>query len=646
MEKRSKKPMTGRLTWNPKGYAFVDVKGLDDGVFIPPEGMNGALDGDLVEVSAWRDRKGMRGKVISIEAQARRSISGRYVRLRKFGVLEPVRPMPYTIIIPLGSEGDAKSGDMVAAVIVPSKGHRKPGILEAKVERYLDIPEGAGEDLRMVMAKYGLSWGFPGGVEIEAERAAKIDMSFELARRMDLRERMLFTIDGANARDFDDAVGIEMLDGGCMLLTVAIADVAHVVRPGTPLDYEACQRSFSVYFPETAIPMLPEVLCNDVMSLKPSQDRLAMALEVVIGPQGKVVSYKVFEAVIRSKARLTYGEVGAFLEGKTGQRDFEDGISWRLTELHKLSLQLRELRRKRGGLDFDMAKVEIVTDSEGKVERIARARYGPAERLIEEAMLLANQTICTFLLSHHMPVLFRIHEPPKTEDLMELMETLEEIGFSTSQLTRLKKAVHASEKVSVVLQAISDSYRGKDLEGFVNTHVLRALTRAQYSHEDLGHFGLACRGYLHFTSPIRRYPDLVIHRLVKLAIGGRGTEKRELDRTVKQLKKLAPEVSEREKITDDAMMEVAKIKAAAYMASRLGEEFEAVITSVMPYGMFIEVLDPPVDGLVRSDFGQERPERRGRKARPLRQTIGQIVRVRLVRADRTNGQLDFIKVES
>jgi ribonuclease R len=411
MEKRTKKPMTGRLTWNPKGYAFVDVKGLADGVFIPPEAMNGALDGDLVEVSAWRDRKGLRGKVISIATQARRNISGKYVRLRKFGILEPVKPMPYTIVIPLGSEGDARSGDMVSAVIVPSRGIRKPGTLEAKVERSLDIPKGVSDDLRMVTAKYGLCWGFPSEAENEAGRAAVIDMPFELARRKDLRGRVLFTIDGVNARDFDDAVGIERLENGHLLLTVAIADVAHAVKPGTVLDAEAYSRSFSVYFPEIAIPMLPEVLCNDVMSLKPDQDRLAMALEVVMGPKGKVVSHSVYETVIRSHARLTYDEVGAFLEEKPGAKVFEDDIAWRLKELHKLSIHLRERRRKRGGLDFDMAKVEMITDSSGKVEGISRTKYGPAERLIEEAMLLANQTICTFLLKHHMPVLFRVHDP-------------------------------------------------------------------------------------------------------------------------------------------------------------------------------------------------------------------------------------------
>jgi len=221
------------------------------------------------------------------------------------------------------------------------------------------------------------------------------------------------------------------------------------------------------------------------------------------------------------------------------------------------------------------------------------------------------------------------------------METLGEIGFSSALLGRLKKAATSSENVSSVLQAISDSYKGKDLEGFVNTNILRSLTRAQYSPEDLGHFGLACTGYLHFTSPIRRYPDLVIHRLVKASLEPKGTTRKEQDNTGKQLKKVAPEVTEREKITDDAMMEALKIKAAAFMALRLGDDFEAVITSIMPYGMFIEVIDPPVDGLIRNDTREGEPSRKSRRSQSPRQTIGQIVQVKLIRADRTNGQLDF-----
>lgn len=644
MNRKNRSRITGRLSWNPKGYAFVDARGVDGGIFVPLEGLNSALPGDLVEVSTWQDRRGLRGKVVAIVERARLTITGRYTRQKRFGVLEPLTPMPYPIIVPLGAERDAASGAMVSATIIPPRSAQKVSAMTARVEGSLDIPDAVGDDLRYISAKYGLAWRFPEAVEQEAASAARMDMAFELSRRRDLRSRVLFTIDGISAKDFDDAVGIERLDDGTWLLTVAIADVAHAVKPGTGLDREARARSFSVYFPEVCIPMLPEVLSNGVMSLKPGEDRLAMTLEVVMGPRGRVISYQVCEAVIRSHARLTYEEVGPFLEGASGGGGFDPDVAWRLKELHRLAQHLRERRRRQGSLDFDIAKVEIETSGTGAVQAIGRSRNGPAERLIEEAMLLANRTVCAYLLRHGMPVLFRVHEPPRQQDLLELMETLSEIGFSASLQARLKKAAASGEQVHEVLQAVADSCRGRPFESFVNMHVLRSLQRARYSAEDLGHFGLAFTGYLHFTSPIRRYPDLVIHRYVKQVLASGGFSSRERDKGLKYLKKLAPEVSEREEYTDNAMMEALKLKTAAYMAAHLGDEFDAVITSIQPYGMFVEVLDPPVDGLVRSDAVMGRPGRR-RRSRSPRQSLGQVIRVKLVRADRATGQLDFARVE-
>ena len=642
MKGRTKKNVVGRLSWNPRGYAFVDAPGMDDGVFVPMEALNSALPGDLVEVNVWHDRRGLRGKVIAIVERTRLTLTGRYIRHRKYGILEPLQPMPYAIVIPLGFEGEAVSGDMVSARVIPPRPAQKVSALTARVERSLDVPKGVGEDLRYITAKYGLAWRFPEEVEREAARAAQIDMSFELERRRDMRGRVLFTIDGVSAKDFDDAVGIERLEDGTFLLTVAIADVAHAVKPGTVLDREARARSFSVYFPEVAIPMLPEPLSTGAMSLKPGEDRLSMTVEIVLGPRGRVISSRVFEAVIRSRARLTYEGVGPFLEGTAGSMDYDPEIASRLKDLHRLSMHLRERRRKQGSLDFDIAKVEIETTETGAIAAIGRTRHGPAERLIEEAMLLANRTVCAYLLKHDMPVLFRIHEPPRQQDLMELMEILAEIGFSSSLLARLKKTATSGEQVHEVLQAITDACRGRPLESFVNMHILRSLQRARYAAEDLGHFGLAFTGYLHFTSPIRRYPDLVIHRLVKQVLTSGGVSSRERDRSLKYLKKLAPEVTGREEFTDNAMMEAIKLKTAAYMTLHIGDEFDAVITSVQPYGMFVEVLNPPVDGLVRNETIMGRPVRRGKRSRLPRQTIGQTVRVKLVRADRTSGQLDFV----
>ncbi len=348
----------------------MDVRGMDGGVFVPSEGLNGALPGDLVEVSTWQDRKGLRGKVVAIVERARLTIMGRYTRQRKYGILEPLVPMPYPIVIPLGAEGDATNGAMVSATITPPRSAQKVSVLTARVEASLEIPAGVGEDLRYISAKYGLAWRFPEQVEREAASAARLDMPFELSRRKDLRDRALFTIDGVHARDFDDAVGIERLEDNTFLLTVAIADVAHAVKPGTDLDREARARSFSVYFPEVCIPMLPEVLSNGVMSLNPKEDRLAMVLELVLGPRGRVMSYQICEAVIRSRARLTYEEVGPFLEGASGEC-FDQEVAWRLKELHRIARHLRERRRKQGSLDFDIAKVEIETRT-GAVASIGR----------------------------------------------------------------------------------------------------------------------------------------------------------------------------------------------------------------------------------------------------------------------------------
>ena len=637
----------GRLFWNPKGYAFVEEKGALDGVFIPPEGLNSALDGDLVEIDAFRDRKGLRGRVVSILERSSLTVSGRYARSGKHGVLEPAKPFPYPIVIPKGAEGDARSGDMVVAAIDPPKAAKRVTLLTARVTRTLDIPKEVGDDLRFISAKYGLSWRFSEEVEHEAAKVSRIDMAFELTRRRDLRERVLFTIDGIHARDFDDAVGIEREDDGTFLLTVAIADVAHVVKPGSLLDQEARSRSYSVYFPEVAIPMLPEVLSNGAMSLRPREDRLAMALEIRLGPRGKVMSYDCFEAVIQSHARLTYEEVGPFLEGRTIGEGFDGEVASRLQALHLLARHLTARRRKRGSLDFDTAAVDIALDSQGSVESISRNRQGPAEKLIEEAMLLANQTVCSFLQRHHMPILYRVHEHPRQEDLFALQETLAEIGLSPGLQRGLSKAARSGELISQALQAISDAYRGSPLEAFVHLHILKSLPRAQYAPEDVGHFGLACRGYLHFTSPIRRYPDLVIHRLVKTALGSRGLAGKDQARQQKYLKQVAPEVSDRERLTDSAMMEAFKIKAASFMAERIGEEFQAVVTSIFPYGMFIEVIDPPVDGLVRpSESGPASP-RKSRRAKEQRRghVTGEVIAVKLIRVDRTNGQMEFALVQ-
>ena len=643
MRRASKTSMKGRLAWNPRGYAFVDVDGMDTGVYVPRSGLGGALPGDLVEVQAWPGRLGLRGRVTSVVERESIVVTGRYTSRVGFGVLEPHQAFPYTIIIPEGAHGSARSGDTVSALVDPP---RRPGRVDAVTARVLKpirFPEGIGEDLRLVSSKYALSWAFPREVEREAREVSLIDMGRELSRRRDLRERILFTIDPPDARDHDDALGIEEMGDGTLLLTVAIADVAHVVKRGGALDREARKRGFSVCFPGACIPMLPEVLSSDAMSLSPGQDRLAVCVELVFAENAEPVSCRIFEAVVRSRARLSYDEVGPFLEGaRGGDERFGQEVASRLTALDRICRRIREKRLALGGLDLEIADIAVGLAPSGCVSTLERASQNAAHRLVEEAMLLANRAVCRFLTEKKRHALFRVHEQPGRKDLMDLAEVLAEIPGMLGPANLVMRGASSGSRVREALQAALDAARSTPLESFVARQVVKALKRARYSPDDIGHFGLAFDGYLHFTSPIRRYPDLVVHRILKGVLRGEGGRPERTDR--KTLERLAQEMSMREELTDNAMREALRLKAASFMAQRMGEDFDAVVTALRPGGLFVEVLDIPVEGVVRGDSfdGGGRAVRR-RRARPGL-GVGDVARVRLVRADTTSGQLDFVLV--
>ena len=633
----------GTVHWNPKGFAFVvPEKGHDD-VFVPPEGLMGAMDGDLVEVWAYREKKGLRGEVTSILRRSPTTVSGTYRSRKKWGVITPFKPFPYTIVVPHKLKGTVKDGDVVMAMVESPQDVGRTRSVNARIERLLDIPEDTGDDLRFVAVKYSLPWRFPEEVEQEALKASKVSIPAELERRRDLRDRILFTIDGATAKDFDDAVGIEQLPDGTFLMTVAIADVAHVVKRDTPLDVEARNRGFSVYFPEAAIPMLPEVISNGVMSLRPREERLAMAVEIHLGPRGRLLDFDCFEAVIRSRARLVYEELNPFIERDCPPDYLDTEVASRVMELHRMAGHLYRNRTRRGALDFDISEVGITIGHDGDVDRIYRYRRGPAERLIEESMLLANHAVCMFLERHSMPALYRVHEKPRSEDLLALMETLKEIGLSKEEFASLQQAVRRGRNLSLALQRVSALYQSTPLHNFVNQHILRALTRARYWFEDLGHFGLASRSYTHFTSPIRRYSDLIVHRILKMTLKGREMTGREMKKLKGYLKYIGTEISEREKKTDDAMFDVIRLKTAAYMQRHVGDDFSGVVTSILPFGIFVEIFDPPFDGLVTlSDMGRAQIEE-GRAVKLKKRTIsiGDIIKVKVARVDALKGHVDF-----
>ena len=631
----------GNLSWNPKGFAFVISPGEKPDIFIPPGDLNGALDGDLVEVEAYPDSKGFRGWVISIVERNHQFISGRYRRMKKWGVIDPYAPFPYTVIIPRGAEGLAKSGDRVVARLEPPLRSKKIKTIPARIAYVIKIPKTIGDDLKFVAAKHGLSWMFPREVESQANKVAELDMELERQQRRDLTDRVLFTIDGIRAKDFDDALGIDALPDGTYRLTVAIADVASLVKEGSILDKQACLRGFSVYFPEVAIPMLPEVLSNGVLSLQPDEDRLAVVVEMHLGPRGKLVGYDCYDAVIRSRARLTYEALGAFIEGSATAPTDNEEINIRVLMLHKMARYLYAARKKQGSLDFDLPEVGFSIERSGMVGEVFRKMRNPAERLIEESMLLTNKVVCMFLQSKGLPVLYRIHESPLSDDLIALSELMKHIGVDNKLVSDVYKAVTKGTGIHEALQNIIDEHRGKPQEGFVNQHVLRALKQARYSHQDLGHFGLACKGYLHFTSPIRRYPDLIIHRIVKMAFAGQSSVlKKKFSR---YLKYMGAELSRAERRIDNAAFEVIKLKTASYMSRHIGEVFRGVVTSILRIGLFVELLDPPCDGLIPlSDLARARVTlNRSIQLKKRTICIGDIIQVRVTRVDLTQGLIDL-----
>jgi ribonuclease R len=636
----------GKVHWNTKGFAFVVPEEGENDVFVPPEGLMGAMNGDLVEVWAHREKKGLRGEVLSVLKRSPTTVSGTYRERKKRGIIIPFDPFPYTVVVPHECRGVVRDGDVVTAVVNPPKSVEPTRAVTARIERLLDIPENTADDLRFVAIKYGLPWLFPDEVEREALKVSRVRMEDELQRRRDLRGRVLFTIDGATAKDFDDAVGIERLDDGSFLLTVAIADVAHVVKNGTLLDKEAFNRGFSVYFPEEAIPMLPEVLSNGIMSLKPDEDRLVIAVEIRLGPRGKVLDVDCFDAVIHSRARLIYEELNPFLEKGSKPDSLDPEVAERLLDLHRMARHLFQNRTKKGALDFDISEVGITIGHDGDVDRVYRYQRGSAEKLIEEAMLCANHAVCGFLKKHAMPILYRVHEKPSPDDLQALYETLREVGLEQDELASFHRAVQTRKNLSHALQRLSTIYGDTPLHSFVNQHILRALKRAKYWFEDLGHFGLGSECYTHFTSPIRRYPDLIIHRILKLVFSERAMTDKEKGKLENYVKAVSPEVSEKEKKTDDAMFEVIRLKTAAYMQRHLGDEFSGVVTSILPYGMFVEIFDPPFDGLVSLSDAKNARIEEGRSVRLGKRTIsiGDIINVRVSRVDPIKGHVDFVLV--
>ncbi len=581
----------GRLVCHQDGYGFVIPDDGGDDLFIPARYLRENLHGDRVVASVEAGRRTGRreGRIVQTLERGFSALVGRFENDGAGGVVIPDEPrISRLVAVPRGQTGTARNGEVVVVEITsyPAGGQGMFG----RIVEVLGRPGDPDTEVLTIARKYGLPLAFPPDVLAEANSVAGEPAPADFEGRTDLRGDLTITIDGETARDFDDAVSVRRLDGDVIRLRVSIADVSHYVKESSSLDREAFGRGTSVYFPDRCIPMLPESLSNEICSLNPGRDRLTVTAELHVDREGNAVEALFYPSVIRSDERMTYTAVREILvDGNPDTIAHYGHLAADLKTMEELALRLSAKRRRRGSIDFDLPEPEIVLDLQGRIESLARAERNLAHRIIEEFMLAANEAVAAYLADRGMPCLFRIHEPPDPARLRDFRDFIKAFGFTL----RMKgDRVDPSE-----LQRLLASAEGRPEEKMVNELLLRCMKQARYSAENTGHFGLASPCYLHFTSPIRRYPDLVVHRILKGALSG-SLERREKGGLAKVLPGIAEETSRRERTAMEAEREIVDLKRLEYMESRVGEVFDGFVTGVATYGFYVELAELPVEGLV------------------------------------------------
>jgi len=589
------KRLTGRLMVHRDGYGFVTPENGGDDVFIPARYLRGNLHGDKVEVELEpRAGAGKReGRVVRTLQQGVTRVVGRYRQGERDGVVSPDEQRIGDILIPAAASAGAKAGQVVVAELTAYPGERRPPI--ARITEILGFPDEPEVEVLSVIRRFELPHEFPPAVLAEARTVPQLPAEADLAGRTDLRGRVTVTIDGETARDFDDAVAVER-EGANIRLWVSIADVSHYVRPGSPLDREAYLRGTSVYFPDRCIPMLPEELSNGICSLNPAVERLTLTAEMLFSPAGERIAATFYPSVIKSAARLTYTVVSRIVE----HDDQEAKLAHRALVPHlmlmkELALILTERRSSRGSIDFDLPEPEIILDLQGETTAILRSERNLAHRIIEEFMLAANEAVATRLEELELPSLHRIHEPPDQAKLEALAEFLGPLGYSL--------AGEGGVIGSVEIQRLLATASGKPEERLVNRLLLRSMKQARYAAENPGHFGLASPCYTHFTSPIRRYPDLVVHRTLKWALqAGSGRRGRlrggPFPGYPEKLPEIGEDTSRCERTAMEAERDLLELKKVQFMADKIGEEYDGFVDGVTAYGLFVELEEIFVDGMV------------------------------------------------
>jgi ribonuclease R len=640
----------GRLVMHPDGYGFVKPEvpepDEDGDIYIAPSNLKEALHGDRVVVRIEGRRRDRRreGRVTQILERTSERVVGRFEQ-RPYGlacVVPHERRLVVDIDIPGGETRGATSGDMVVAEIT-----RWPTATRGPLGRVVEVLgslDKPGVDTLVVIRKHKIPDEHGAEALAEADRLGQDVGEADIAGRSDFRAWPVVTIDGEDARDFDDAISVEVLPNGRFWIGVHIADVSHYVRAGSAIDAEAQDRGTSVYFPERAVHMLPTALASGLCSLRPDVDRLVQSCLMEIDEQGDVVRVELHDGVIRSAARMTYTDVNAMLT------DRDQAVLDRYVSLVPLLTRLRGAfdllearRRRRGAIDFDLPEPEVVLDAAGLVEAIIPSQRNVAHRIVEEFMLLANESVAAYMDEGGFPSLYRVHERPDPFKVEEFQSFVAGLGLTFSP--------HLDGVRPRDFQRLIEQVRGLPEERPVAFLMLRTMQLARYDCENLGHFGLALDTYTHFTSPIRRYPDLVVHRLLRLA--RRGTLIGQLaDDQRESLEGMARQASERERRAMEAERELLHWKQARFMAGKVGEEFDGVVTGVTTFGLFVELVDPFVEGLIHLAtlidddyrFDEAAHQLRGRDSgRAFR--LGDRLRVRVARVDLDRRRIELALVD-
>ena len=641
-KKKKRKYLTGVMKKHRRGFGFVTCENMEKDIFISPDSMGGAMNGDEVEIDLipeylWQDSP--EGIVTKVLNRKLTEVAGTFEKSKKFGFVVPDgKKLNEDIFIRKKYFSGAKKGDKVVAQII--RYPDKHNSAEGKIVEIISRAGQPGGDIKAIARNYNMRETFPSKVNAEAKAVSRRKITADdIKGRRDLRGKKIFTIDGADSKDFDDAVSIEMLENGNYLLGVHIADVAHYVKEDGPLDQEALERGTSVYLLDQVIPMLPKSLSNGICSLNPHEDRLALSVDMEMTPDGTMVRHEIYESVINSVERLVYDDISNLIEKndrETGER--YSHIRDELFMMHNLAVRLSKLRHDRGSLDFDLDEAYIVLDKNGIPSSISVAERRSANKLIEEFMLLANETVAEHFYWMDAPFVYRVHEQPAADKIEQLKIFLKGFGIT---LRGTPGGIHPKAICSVL-----DSAKGKPGEDVVNSVTLRSMQKAFYSTSCEGHFGLALKYYCHFTSPIRRYPDLMIHRIIKESLHAGLNEK-----TAKHFRKKAVYAADQSSVAErkavEAEREVEKLKKAEYISYHVGEIFDGVISGVTGFGIYVQ-LDNTVEGLIRIDelrddyydFHKEKYALVGRRTGNVYR-LGDEVRIVVEHVDMDRHEIDF-----